>query len=139
MAPIRPRDLLTDGLLARLGGTSPYASALAGQVLAGSAPAGSAAAGSVPVPGSGSTGTGPDIAAVLRRDIARLADIDYLKVALPAGPLPASTCPASALAYGEVPPSRASSPSVSRSRGLIGAMDLLPPYGFARIFMRSHR
>ena len=56
MAPIRPRDLLTDGLLARLGGTSPYASALAGQVLAGSAPAGSAAAGSVPVPGSGSTG-----------------------------------------------------------------------------------
>ena len=83
MAPIRPRDLLTDGLLARLGGTSPYASALAGQVLAGSAPAGSAAAGSVPVPGSGSPGTGPDIAAVLRRDIARLADVDYLKVALP--------------------------------------------------------
>ena len=83
MAPIRPRDLLTDGLLARLGGTSPYASALAGQVLAGSAPAGSATAGSVPVPGSGSSGTGPDIAAVLRRDIARLADVDYLKVALP--------------------------------------------------------
>ena len=45
MAQIRPRDLLTDGLLARLGGTSPYASALAGQVLAGSAPAGSATAG----------------------------------------------------------------------------------------------
>ena len=59
--------------------------------------------------------------------------------ALPAGALPASTCPASALAYGEVPPSRASSPSVSRSRGLIGAIGLLPPYGFARIFMRSHR
>ncbi len=56
-----------------------------------------------------------------------------------AGALPASTCPASALAYGEVPPSRASSPSVSRSRGLIGAIGLLPPYGFARIFMRSHR
>ena len=60
-------------------------------------------------------------------------------VALPAGALPASTCPASALAYGEVPPSRASSPSVSRSRGLIGAIGLLPPYGFARIFMRPHR
>src|SRR3984957_13323469 len=83
MAQIRPRDLLTDGLLARLGGTSPYASALAGQVLAGSAPAGisPAAGASAPVPGP--TGTGPDIAAVLRRDIARLADVDYLKVALP--------------------------------------------------------
>src|ERR1700722_7353298 len=42
----------------------------------------------------------------------------------PAGALPASTCPASALGEGEVPPSRASSPSVSRSRGLICAMDL---------------
>ena len=84
MAQIRPRDLLTDGLLARLGGTSPYASALAGQVLAGSAPAGIAPAvsASAPVPGAGSS-TGPDIAAVLRRDIARLADVDYLKVALP--------------------------------------------------------
>ena len=82
MAPIRPRDLLTDGLLARLGGTSPYASALAGQVLAGSAPAGSAPAARA-APGAGSSGTGPDIAAVLRRDIARLADVDYLKVALP--------------------------------------------------------
>ena len=74
MTQIRPRDLLTDSLLARLGGTSPYASAFAGQVLAGSAPA---------LPGAGSSGTGPDIAAVLRRDIARLADVDYLKVALP--------------------------------------------------------
>src|SRR6202044_3127723 len=83
MAQIRPRDLLTDGLLARLGGTSPYASALAGQVLAGSAPAGGAS-GSAPAAGPGtSSGTGPDIAAVLRRDIARLADVDYLKVALP--------------------------------------------------------
>jgi hypothetical protein len=84
MAQIRPRDLLTDGLLARLGGTSPYASALAGQVLAGSAPAGiaPAASASAPVPGAGSS-TGPDIAAVLRRDIARLGDVDYLKVALP--------------------------------------------------------
>jgi hypothetical protein len=84
MAQIRPRDLLTDGLLARLGGTSPYASAMAGQVLAGSAPAGSAQPGvPAPAPAAGSTGTGPDIAAVLRRDIARLADVDYLKVALP--------------------------------------------------------
>src|ERR1700689_4658934 len=82
MASMTPRDLLTDGLLARLGGTSPYASALAGQVLAGSGSAGTTTGG-VPVPGSGSPGTGPDIAAVLRRDIARLADVDYLKVALP--------------------------------------------------------
>ena len=82
MAQIRPRDLLTDGLLARLGGTSPYASALAGQVLAGSAPAGIAAAAGPSGPGTAS-GTGPDIAAVLRRDIARIADVDYLKVALP--------------------------------------------------------
>ena len=64
MAPIRPRDLLTDGLLARLGGTSPYASALAGQVLAGSGPAGSATAGGVP--GSGSSGTGPDIPEIMQ-------------------------------------------------------------------------
>ena len=28
---------------------------------------------------------------------------------------------------------------MSRSRGLIGAIGLLPPYGFARIFMRSRR
>ena len=82
MAQIRPRDLLTDGLLARLGGTSPYASALAGQVLAGSAPAGIAAAAGPSGPGAAS-GTGPDIAAVLRRDIARIAEVDYLKVALP--------------------------------------------------------
>src|SRR6202453_4059954 len=82
MAPIRPRDLLTDGLLARLGGTSPYASALAGQVLAGSGAAGTTTGG-VPVPGSGSPGTGPDIAAVLRRGSAKLDDVGYLKVALP--------------------------------------------------------
>jgi hypothetical protein len=78
MAPIRPRDLLTDGLLARLGGSAPYASALAGQVLAGSGPAAGAVG-----PAGAASGTGPDIAAVLRRDIARLADVDYLKVALP--------------------------------------------------------
>jgi len=77
MAPIRPRDLLSDSLLARLGGTSRDASTFAGQVLADSAPA---------LPGTGSnsgSGTGPDIAAVMRRDIARLADVGYLKVALP--------------------------------------------------------
>src|SRR3984957_20450895 len=84
MAQIRPRDLLTDGLLARLGGTSPYASALSGQVLRGSVHTRNTPTGvtSAPVPGA-ATGTGPDIAAVLRRDIARLADVDYLKVALP--------------------------------------------------------
>ncbi len=32
---------------------------------------------------TGTSGTGPDVAAVMRRDIARLADVGYLKVALP--------------------------------------------------------
>src|ERR1700721_815008 len=82
MAQIRPRDLLTDSLLARLGGTSPYASAFAGQVLAGSAPA-LPAAGSATSGISGTSGTGPDVAAVMRRDIAKLDDVGYLKVALP--------------------------------------------------------
>jgi alkylation response protein AidB-like acyl-CoA dehydrogenase len=82
MAPIRPRDLLTDSLLARLGGTSPYASAFAGQVLAGSAPA-LPGAGSATSAVSGTSGTGPDVAAVMRRDIAKLDDAGYLKVALP--------------------------------------------------------
>src|SRR6202034_3532493 len=82
MAQIRPRDLLTDSLLARLGGTSPYASAFAGQVLAGSAPA-LAGAGSATSTISGTSGTGPDVAAVMRRDIAKLDDVGYLKVALP--------------------------------------------------------
>jgi alkylation response protein AidB-like acyl-CoA dehydrogenase len=82
MAQIRPRDLLTDSLLARLGGTSPYASAFAGQVLAGSAPA-LPGAGSATSAISGTSGTGPDVAAVMRRDIAKLDDVGYLKVALP--------------------------------------------------------
>ena len=82
MTQIRPRDLLTDSLLARLGGTSPYASAFAGQVLAGSAPA-LAGAGSATSTISGTSGTGPDVAAVMRRDIAKLDDVGYLKVALP--------------------------------------------------------
>ena len=55
MAAIRPRDLLSDGLLDRLGGTS----------LAARAPAGG------------------DVAATLSRDIAKLGDVGYLKVALP--------------------------------------------------------
>jgi alkylation response protein AidB-like acyl-CoA dehydrogenase len=82
MTQTRPRDLLTDSLLARLGGTSPYASAFAGQVLAGSAPA-LAGAGSATSTLSGTSGTGPDVAAVMRRDIAKLDDVGYLKVALP--------------------------------------------------------
>jgi alkylation response protein AidB-like acyl-CoA dehydrogenase len=73
MAPIRPRDLLSDTLLARLGGTSPAASALAGRVLAGTAPG---ATGPAATPGM-------DVAAVMRRDLARLADVGYLNVALP--------------------------------------------------------
>jgi alkylation response protein AidB-like acyl-CoA dehydrogenase len=83
MTQIRPRDLLTDSLLARLGGTSPHASAFAGQVLAGSAPA-LPGAGSTTLAMSGTSGTGPDVAAVMRRDIAKLDDVGYLKVALPA-------------------------------------------------------
>jgi alkylation response protein AidB-like acyl-CoA dehydrogenase len=82
MTQIRPRDLLPDSLLARLGGTSPYASAFAGQVLAGSANA-LPGAGSATSAVSGTSGTGPDVAAVLRRDIAKLDDAGYLKVALP--------------------------------------------------------
>ena len=82
MTQIRPRDLLTDSLLARLGGTSPYASAFAGQVLAGSAPA-LPGAGSATSAISGTSGTGPDVAAVMQRDIAKLDDVGYLKVALP--------------------------------------------------------
>ena len=73
MPQIRPRDLLSDSLLARLGGTSPDASALAGRVLAWTGPG---AAGPPPVPGAG-------VAAVMRRDLARLADVGYLNVALP--------------------------------------------------------
>jgi alkylation response protein AidB-like acyl-CoA dehydrogenase len=73
MAQIRPRDLLSDSLLARLGGTSPDASALAGRVLAGTGPG---AAGASPAPGV-------DVAAVMRRDLARLTEVGYLNVALP--------------------------------------------------------
>jgi hypothetical protein len=75
MASIRPRDLLSDDLLARLGGTSPDASALAGRVLAGAGP-GAPGAPAMAMPGV-------DVAAVMRRDLARLADVGYLNVALP--------------------------------------------------------
>ncbi len=61
MAEIRPRDLLSDGLLGRLGGTASDA---------GGPP------GTVPVSG--------DVAAILTRDIAKLGDAGYLRSALPA-------------------------------------------------------
>jgi hypothetical protein len=61
MAAIRPRDLLTDSLLERLGGTAPGA---------GLAPA---AVGD----------HDPPARAILSRDIAKLADAGYLSVALP--------------------------------------------------------
>jgi alkylation response protein AidB-like acyl-CoA dehydrogenase len=62
MAQIRPRDLLPDGLLERLGGTASEADA-------GGLP------GNVPV--------GADVSAILTRDIAKLCDAGYLKSALP--------------------------------------------------------
>ena len=55
MAAIRPRDLLTETLLARLGGTRTEPAALGGG----------------------------DVAATLQRDIGKLGDAGYLKVALP--------------------------------------------------------
>ena len=55
MAAIRPRDLLSDGLLERLGGTSLAARAAAGG----------------------------DTPAILSRDIAKLGEVGYLNVALP--------------------------------------------------------
>src|SRR6516225_8136219 len=58
MAAIRPRDLLTETLLARLGGTR-------------TEPTVPAALG------------GWDVAATLQRDIGKLCDVGYLKVALP--------------------------------------------------------
>src|SRR5262245_28431744 len=60
MAAIRPRDLLSDALLERLGGAWRE----------GGGPAGTPPA-------------GPDVDATLRRDIAKLGDIGYLNVALP--------------------------------------------------------
>ncbi len=61
MAAIRPRDLLSDGLLERLGGTPRGTDGLPVTVAAGA-----------------------DVTATLTRDIAKLADVGYLNVALPA-------------------------------------------------------
>jgi hypothetical protein len=63
MAAVRPRDLLSDSLLGRLGGTSWHVGGLAGNGHA--APAGG------------------DAAATLIRDIAKLGEAGYLKAALP--------------------------------------------------------
>lgn len=75
MAVIRPRDLLSDGLLERLGGTSESASELAGAIM-------SAHGGTAPAAAPSALQAQPQ-AAALRRDIARLADVGYLNVALP--------------------------------------------------------
>jgi len=71
LAVIRPRDLLSDGLLERLSGTAESPGGLAGLMRpnAAAAPA--------------QTITAQPQAAALRRDIARLADVGYLNVALP--------------------------------------------------------
>src|SRR5215469_2398838 len=78
MAAIRPRDLLSDALLERLGGTwREGGGGAAGARLPGNWLAD---------PGGGTTGTPPvdqDVAATLRRDIAKLDDVGYLNVALP--------------------------------------------------------
>src|SRR5215468_126503 len=81
MAAIRPRDLLSDALLERLGGTWREGGGGAG------------GAGGAGLPGSwlagadgGTAGPPPadrDVAATLRRDIAKLGDVGYLNVALP--------------------------------------------------------
>ena len=75
MAAIRPRDLLSDALLDRLGGT--WREDAGGAGLPGNwlASASGGAAGTPPV--------GRDAAATLRRDIAKLGDAGYLNVALP--------------------------------------------------------
>jgi len=74
LAVIRPRDLLSDDLLERLGGTSESASELAGAIMSAHGGPASAPAPALPVQPQ---------AAALRRDIARLADVGYLNVALP--------------------------------------------------------
>jgi alkylation response protein AidB-like acyl-CoA dehydrogenase len=61
MAEIRPRDLLSYGLLERLAGTAPDSTGLPGAVCAGA-----------------------EVAATLARDIAKLGDVGYLNSALPA-------------------------------------------------------
>jgi hypothetical protein len=82
MASIRPRDLLTDDLLRRIGGhqvaggAGGTASDVA--VLAGLSPSPSSA---LPTGRAGLASA--ETAATLSRDIARLRDVGYLKVALP--------------------------------------------------------
>jgi hypothetical protein len=92
MAAIRPRDLLSDGLLERLGGTAgvngrPGAvpANAAGNGPAGAAvPAGAAAPAGAAVPAGAAIPAGADVAATLTRDIGKLVDVGYLNVALPA-------------------------------------------------------
>src|SRR5215472_12451532 len=81
MAAIRPRDLLSDALLERLGGTRQE----------GGGGAGGAGGGRLAenwlADAGGETACAPpadqDVAATLRRDIAKLGDVGYLNVALP--------------------------------------------------------
>ena len=75
MAAIRPRDLLSDELLERLGGTREVAG------LIGGGPANAAAPG---VPAAPAVPASADVAATLTRDIAKLVGVGYLNVALPA-------------------------------------------------------
>jgi alkylation response protein AidB-like acyl-CoA dehydrogenase len=82
MAALRPRDLLSDGLLERLGGTRDVLG-LSGAVPANAAAMAFANAASVPV-GAGAVPAGADVVATLTRDIAKLVDVGYLNVALPA-------------------------------------------------------
>jgi alkylation response protein AidB-like acyl-CoA dehydrogenase len=75
MAAIRPRDLLSDSLLERLGGTAQDTGGLGGTALPVTGYAGSVLAGTGAV--------GADVAATLTRDIGKLGDVGYLNVALP--------------------------------------------------------
>ena len=93
MAEIRPRDLLSDGLLERLGGTArdvgglPWTGQGAPPGAAGLPGGWAGTAGAAGLPG-GWAGTansaGADVAAILSRDIAKLGDAGYLRSALPA-------------------------------------------------------
>jgi hypothetical protein len=73
MAEIRPRDLLSDGLLERLGGTASEAD--------GWPPGGFGGTSRPPERG---IPAGGDVAAILTRDIARLGEAGYLTSAVPA-------------------------------------------------------
>jgi alkylation response protein AidB-like acyl-CoA dehydrogenase len=71
MAGIRPRDLLTDDLMARLGGALP-----------GGGPPGGSGIPASAMPWDGRLPAG-ETALAVRRDITRISDAGYLKVALP--------------------------------------------------------